>query len=74
MASGGRRQTVILVGGVLVLASAALNWLNVAVNGVTLLRVFLAVPITLLGVFLLFRGIRASRAPTSGTHEASDRA
>jgi hypothetical protein len=63
MASNGKsRSVVILAAGWLCLASAALNWWNMIGVGVTFWRVFLAGTITVIGLFLLFRGFRASRA------------
>ena len=56
------RSIVILVAGALCLASAALNWWNMIGVGVTFWRIFLAGTIMLIGLFLLFYGIRSSRA------------
>ena len=66
MASGGRGSWVgSLVAGSVCLASAALNWWKMIGVGVTFWRIFLASTITLIGLFLLFFGIRASRAQQS---------
>ena len=67
MASGAKsRSVVILAAGWVCLASAALNWWNMIGVGVTFRRLFLAGTITLIGLFLLFRGFRARRAQQSG--------
>jgi hypothetical protein len=74
MASSGRgRSVVILAAGWICLASAALNWWNIIGVGVTVWRVFLAAMITLIGLFLLFRGFRASSALRSGDPHDTDR-
>jgi len=73
MASSLRsRSVVVLAAGWVCLASAALNWWNIIGVGVTFWRIFLAAMITLIGLFLLFRGFKASRAQRSRDSHKTD--
>ena len=62
MASSRKNRRVVNIGaGWICLAAGALNWWNMVGVGVTFWRVLLASTITLVGVYLLIIGFRASR-------------
>ena len=52
-----------LAAGWICLASGALNWWDLAGGGGTIWRILLACGITVIGLFLVFRGYMKSRTP-----------
>ncbi|MFT5292611.1 MAG: hypothetical protein ACI82F_004702 [Planctomycetota bacterium] len=67
MASAGTsRRVVMLTAGWVCLASAGLNWWNMAGAGVTLWRVLSASMITVIGVTVLALGFRSNGARRPG--------